>query len=172
MASSENEAVNAEPAPSDPVALPQRPAASGPPVWLPLLAGVIALAAGLFVFLRIGPTLSGMISPPDPVLPPASVLESKESKGTEDQWLYRTPTSACEVARFYQTVYGTCIFDPASGCNGAGNNMDTSASGASVARCIGNQQIGQFRLLWTIFIATDNKKDQRGTVFRVYREVN
>jgi hypothetical protein len=138
----------------------------GVPLWLPLLASIIALGFAAFIAIRICPTLSGLVAPPDPVLPPGAVLQSRESKGTEDQWVYTTTMKACEVARFYEKAWGKCVYDPGSGCNGKAPSIN--APSLAIARCEGNQSISQFNVYWWTTIA-GNTDAQGSTIFRIYR---
>ncbi len=141
----------------------------GVPVWLPLAAMLIALLFAAFIATRICPTLSALVSPPEPVLPPGAVLQSHESKGTEDSWLYKTTLGGCEVAQFYEKAFGVCIYDPSAGCGSAKNAMPGVVPN-QIAECSGNQAIAQYHIAWRAYITSQN--DASGeTIFRVYREV-
>ncbi len=140
----------------------------GVPLWLPLLASVIALGVAVLVAVRICPTLSALVSPPDPVLPADAVLQSRESKGTEDSWLYSTHVNSCEVARFYEKAFGACVYDPSSGCE-SGKPIRIPGQSNHIAQCGGSQSIAQYHIQWNVVISVESN-DQ--TLFRVYREVN
>jgi hypothetical protein len=145
----------------------------GVPLWLPLVAGVIALAFAVFVAARIGPTLSALVTPPDPVLPANSVLKLKESVGTRDEWVYEAPLSACEVVKIYETAFkpfegGGCVFSPTAGCRSGG--MGGGGPRSAVARCGGKQTISNFNIQWSVVIAVGDTSQK--TSFRIYREVN
>ncbi len=158
-----------------PKASPLKPTRAKPqvgvPLWLPLAALLIALAFAVFIAVRIGPTLSALISPPDPVLPTDSVLQSHDSKSTEDNWFYKTKTSGCDVAFLYQKAFGQCIFDPASGCSGPTNEQPVPGLPYQIAECSGRQSIAQYGIAWRVFITANGDADGQ-TLFRVYREVN
>ncbi len=152
---------------TDQVKQPVQGDEGGVPLWLPLLAGVIALGFAVFIAIRICPTLSAIVAPPDPVLPPDSVLQSRESKGTEDNWLYYTTTPACKVAEFYAKAWGgQCVYDPGSGCTNTAPRL--SGQSTTIARCEGRQKISQFDIYWwtTISAGIDEKNT---TAFKVYR---
>lgn len=142
---------------------------AGVPLWLPLLAMLIALLFAAFIATRICPTLSALVSPPEPVLPAGAVLQSHESKGTEDSWLYKTTLRGCEVAKFYETAFGACIYDPSSGCtDGSSGTADNVAS--QIAECSGRQAISQYHIAWRVYVSSTGEAGG-GTTFRVYREV-
>jgi hypothetical protein len=162
-----NQAGQAQPPPQTP---PPAIDEGGVPLWLPLLISLLAIGIAAFVATRICPTLSAIVSPPDPILPAGAVLESRESKGTEDQWLYTTKVDACEVAKLYQDAWGACVFDPSAGCNGTAPRLPIDQP-FTIARCAGKQQIAQFNIQWSGVI-TRNGDGQGTTYFRVYREVN
>lgn len=156
-------------APSRPKPRPKDNGEGGVPVWLPLFAAIIAVAFAVFIATRVFPTLSALISPPEPVLPAGAVLKSQESKGNEVQYLYESALPGCQVAKFFEQAYGACDYDPSSGCNGdTPPRLPNMVS--SVARCGGKQSIAQFNVQWYVVIAAS--ADGRSSVFRVYREVN
>jgi hypothetical protein len=146
----------------------KRPDQGGVPLWLPLVVSIMAVAVAVLIAVRICPTLSALVTPPDPVLPADAVLQSRESKGTEDSWLYTTRVNGCEVARFYEKSFGACVYDPNSGCASGQPNRIPGAS-APIAQCGGLQSIAQYRIKWSAVISADSSDK---TVFRVYREVN
>lgn len=148
----------------------------GIPLWLPLAALVIALLFALFIASRIGPTLSALVAPPEPVLPPESVLQSHTSNGTEDQWLYNTKTDGCRVAHLYAAAFGACIYDPSSGCSNndstpGTNGLGLPGVGNEIAECSGTQTIANYHLAWRVYIGTSGGANSQ-TYFRVYREAS
>lgn len=158
------------PIPDVPVApVPAAPMPSAPadqggvPLWLPLLALLIAFAFAALVATRVLASLSGLVSPPEPVLPAAAVLKSTESKDTLTTWLYETKTPACTVAELYEKQFGKCNYAPTSGCGGGGTTPDMALH---IANCAGEQKIGQYRVFWEANISTDGAGL---TVFRLDR---
>lgn len=144
------------------------------PLWLPLAAALIALVFAALIIIKVGPSLSAMISPPEPVLPANSVLESHELNGTEDQWLYHTTTNGCNVAHVYARAFGACIYDPSSGCTSKdmpeGTPAVVPAMSSEVAECSGFQNIATYRIAWRVYIGSGTTG--RPVIFRIYREVN
>jgi hypothetical protein len=145
----------------------------GLPVWIPLLALVAAFVVAMLVAIRICPTLTALVIPPDPPLPPvATTLKLHETKVVGvDEWVYSTDAEGCEVAQFYVARVGNCVYDPDSGCNGpsrapGGNPI----SPLHVVRCQGNQSFGLYRVDWTVYVTTGIPEGGR-TSLRVIRTV-
>ena len=149
---------------------------AGVPLWLPLLALILALLFAAFIAIRISPTLSALVSPPEPVLPPGSVLQSQGSDSIGDWWLYQTSTPGCETAKFYMTALGACIYDPSSGCSSTGGGGGLAVPGANeVAECSGHQSIGQYGVMWRVYITASyapNNTSAAGAIFRIYRDID
>lgn len=146
---------------------------AGMPLWLPLVALIIALIFAAFIALRIMPTLSALVSPPDPVLPPGSVLQSKGSDSIGDWWLYQSTTLGCTTAKFYEDTLGACIYNPSSGCSPDGSGALAVPGVNEVAECSGHQTIGQYGLMWRVYISANydpNSANATGTIFRIYRD--
>jgi hypothetical protein len=146
--------------------------AEGLPLWMPLLGLVIAFLFALFVGARICPTLSAVVQPPDPPLPPGdSRLLLHESKGAgSDEWLYATTVSGCVVAKYYETRLGECTYDPDASCSaGSSGQQPIPGSSSYVAQCHGKQAVGAYQVLWTVYIST-NYPEKETTHFRVFRE--
>jgi hypothetical protein len=142
-------------------------------LWLPLLALIVALLFAAFIALRISPTLSALVSPPEPVLPPGSVLQSKGSDSIGDWWLYQTTTPGCTTAKFYKDALGACIYNPSSGCSSDGGGALAVPGANEVAECSGHQSIGQYGLMWRVYITANydpNSTSGTGTIFRIYRD--
>ena len=145
----------------------------GVPVWLPLIALIIALLFAAFIAIRISPTLSALVSPPEPVLPPGSVLQSKGSDSIGDWWFYQTSTSGCATAKFYKDALGACIYNPSSGCSSDGGGALAVPGANEVAECSGHQSIGQYGLMWRVYITANydpNQASATGAIFRIYRD--
>jgi hypothetical protein len=139
----------------------------GVPLFLPILVGLIAIGFAVFIAIRICPTLSALVAPPDPVLPPGTVLQSRETKGTQDEWLYTSTTPACQVAEFYEKNWnGQCVYDPGSGCSGTTPRLTEQA--VTIARCEGRQSISQFNIYWWTTISASND-EKFTTTFRIFR---
>ena len=161
---------NPTPAAEQPKATRNKP--EGLPLWMPLLGLVIAFLFALFVGARICPTLSAVVQPPDPPLPPGdSRLVLHESKGAgSDEWLYATTVSGCVVAKYYETHLGECTFDPDASCSvGTSQRQPVPGSSSHVAQCYGKQSVGAYQVLWTVYIST-NYPEKETTHFRVFRE--
>jgi len=146
----------------------------GVPLWMPLLGLVIAFAFAIFIGVRIIPTLSALVAPPDPPRPPApATLMLHENKGAGlDEFLYGTEMSGCEVARYYEKLLGDCTYDPDSRCGvpGSGPIVSPGAIG-NIGRCEGKQTIGAYRVSWIVYIATNYQDNGPKTRYRVIREV-
>ncbi len=153
-----------------------REAMQGIPLWIPLAALLIALAFAAFVAFRIIPSLSALVSPPDPVLPSDAVLQSHESNGTEDQWLYSSKMAGCAIAHIYAKTWGKCIYAPSSGCTGndatpSGPSRSPAGGGSQVGECSGSQTVANLNIQWRVYISEMSSTDQP-TIFRIYREIN
>ena len=156
---------------SNPARRTSKPA--GVPLWLPLIALMVALAIGVFIAVRILPTLSALVSPPDPVLPPGSVLQSKGSDSLGNWWLYQTTTPGCTTAKFYKDALGACLYNPSSGCTPDGGGALAVPGVNEVAECSGHQSIGQYGLMWRVYISANydpNNASATGAIFRIYRD--
>ncbi len=145
----------------------------GLPLWIPLLCLAVALTLAVLVAVRILPTLTGLILPPDPPLPPvAATAVVHESKGVGlDEWVYATDATGCEVARFYQNQVGGCSYDPDSGCQAPSRNLPGSiVSSQHIVKCQGSQSSGQYRVSWIVYVSSGYTEGGQ-TRFRVIREV-
>jgi hypothetical protein len=159
--------------------VPQAPAAkpadrgAGLPIWVPLAGLFAAFVFAIVVGVQICPTLSAIVLPPDPPMPPGGgSLLLHEAKGTGlDEWNYGTNAPGCEVARYYETRLGACTYDPDAGCGGQSRPPAPSTGSAQhIAQCYGNQSVGAHVLSWTVYISTGFADGNR-THFRVIREV-
>jgi len=162
------------PSPPTPRQRRSRPA-KGVPMWVPLVALIIAVLFAALVLLRIGGTLSALVARPQPVLPPGAVLQSTGSDSVGDWWIYQTDMPACQVAKFYKDTLGTCVFNPASGCQSDGSTgpQFDVPGGQQIAECSGRQVIGAYSAMWRSYISIvfDPKTpDQSPTLFRIYRD--
>jgi hypothetical protein len=144
----------------------------GLPLWMPLVGLIIALLFAIFVGVRVVPTLSGVVLPPDPPLPAGAVsMLSHEGKGVGlDEWLYGTTRSGCQVARYYEQRFGYCLFDPDSNCERGGVPPMQAGSSSFIARCDGKDTFGAYQATWTVYISS-GYAEQGQTHFRVIREV-
>jgi hypothetical protein len=169
---------NLSPEQESPPVAPQAQAAKrgdrgvGLPVWVPLAGLLVAFVFAIVVGVQICPTLSAIVLPPDPPMPPggASLLKH-EAKGTGlDEWNYGTNATGCEVARYYETRLGACTYDPDAGCGGQPRPIPNTGTAQHIAQCYGNQSVGAHVLSWTVYIST-GFADANRTHFRVIREV-
>jgi hypothetical protein len=152
-------------------------ARKGVPLWMPLLAMLAAFALAVFVGTRIGPTLSGLLFPPNPPLPPMAsemkLLETPQSSSPGyDEWLYSAKGDVCKMVDWYKIQVGGCEYDMDATC-WEPNFGFTPRDGSSftVATCQGRQNIGiGYRAVWTIRIGAGY--DVEGNVrLRISREV-
>jgi hypothetical protein len=146
---------------------------AGVPLWMPLVGLLVAFIFAIVVGVQICPTLSAIVLPPDPPLPPggASMLKH-EAKGTgHDEWIYGTNATGCEVARYYETLLGACTYDPDSGC-GSGQSRPAPNTGSAqhIAQCYGNLSVGAQVFSWTVYVSTGFADGNR-THFRTIRVV-
>lgn len=154
-------------------AIPENEEKRGLPLWMPLLGLAVALVITMYIALRILPTLTGLILPPDPPVPPvATTAVTHESKGVGlDEWLYATDATGCEVARYYQNRVGGCSYDPDSGCQTPSRNLPGSILSAQhIVTCQGGQSQGAYSVSWTIYVSSGYSEGGQ-TRFRVIREV-
>ena len=142
---------------------------------MPLLGLLVAFLVAFFVGIRICPTISALVLPPEPRLPNGRVTQLKhENKGTGlDEYVYGTNIGGCEVALFYQNWLQDCTYDPDVHC---ANGKETSRivpenSAYHVVQCMGRQSVGVYTLAWTVYVSTGYGKEN-DTVFRLVREVS
>jgi len=160
-------------APHDDAQNAQTPARDGLPLWIPLAGLLVAMIFAVFVGVRIFPVLAALLFPPEPPLPPGDVrlIGTPENKGVgRDEWLFGTNGNACELMRYYQDRLGGCEEDPSISCATASGQGPDVVAAVPVAVCQAVQEIGTYRVSWTIRIAT-NYKDGPVTQFRITREV-
>ncbi len=142
-------------------------------MWLPLAALIIAVLVAAVIVARIGGTLSALVSPPQPVLPPDAMLQSQGSDTVGNWWLYQTDVAGCKVAKLYKDSLGDCSYSPMSGCNpdGSGGPQFDVAGGQEIAECAGRQTVGSYSVMWRVNISVStDPKTQTQTVFRIYRD--
>jgi hypothetical protein len=145
----------------------------GLPIWMPLVGLALALILAIYMGVRIIPTLSGVVLPPDPPLPTGGTMAmiKHEGKGVGlDEWLYGTNLHGCQVAQYYKQRFAECIFDPDSNCQNGGTLPMQPGVSAFIARCGGKDTFGAYQLTWTVYISTGYAEQGR-THFRVIREV-
>jgi len=147
----------------------------GVPVWMPLVGLLAAFLVALLVGASICPTLSALVIPPAPKLPPGTVNEiSHESKAAgEDEWLYSTNQDGCAVALYYTNWLVNCDYSPAVACKNGKTDavIGNSTKRFHVATCIGKQTVGNYSLNWTVYIDSGVPTGDV-TVFRLIREVS
>jgi len=151
----------------------QKEKGQGLPMWMPLAGLFVAFAFAVFVGIRICPTLSGVVLPPNPPLPVAvpTTLILHEQKGTGlDEWLYGTEEKGCDVARFYQQRLSDCSYDPDSNCGSPVGTQPFVTTGQLVVQCSGTDTFGAYKVLWTVIVSTGYPAGGQ-THFRVIREV-
>src|SRR5882724_11233073 len=141
-------------------------------MWMPLVGLLAAFLAALFVGASICPTLSALVLPPGPKLPPGTVTETlHESKAAgEDEWLYSTSLDGCAVAQFYINWLGDCNFSPVVSCKNGTTSGVIQEPGKSyhVATCMGKQVVGNYSLAWSVYIDSGYSTGDT-TVFRLIR---
>ncbi len=120
------------------------------------------------------PTLSALVFPPEPPLPPGDVTttESKNTGFGRDEWVYATNIPACSVYKYYLDRIGGCNYDPDARC-GSPTFGIKPRDGASylVGVCQGAQTVGLgYKITWTIRIGGGYAAPNT-TIFRVTREV-
>lgn len=147
----------------------------GVPMWMPLVGLLAAFVVALLVGASICPTLSALVLPPGPKLPPGTVNEVlHESKAAgEDEWLYSTNQDGCAVALYYTNWLVNCDYSPTVACkNGKTDNIIGNPKRSfHVATCMGKQVVGNYSLNWTVYIDSGMTSGDV-TVFRLIREVS
>jgi hypothetical protein len=146
----------------------------GVPNWMPLIGLMAAFVVAILVGATVCPTLSAIILPPGPKLPPGNVAElSHESltKG-DDEWLYGTDQDGCAVAMFYKDWLKDCSFAPNVSCKSGSTESIIGEQGNSyqVATCRGRQSVGTGTFAWTVYVSSGYSTGNK-TLFRLVREV-
>lgn len=144
---------------------------SGLPLWMPLLGLLIAFIFAVIVGIRICPTLTALVYPPELSLPAGDIVVLKqESKGNgQDEKLYGTKLDGCRIAQYYKGILRDCFYDINNPCGG--NGVSSGSSSYPVATCRGPQATGDYRVYWTVIIDSGYPDKQYPTKFRVIREV-
>jgi len=154
---------------------PTRGREAGLPLWMPLGGLMVAFVCAVLAGALICPTLSALVFPPEPPLPPGDVnLVTTENKGTGlDEWVYTTKIAACSVYKYYMDRVGNCNYDPDARCGDPGFGTKPR-DGASylVGVCQGTQSIGLgYKVIWTVRIGGGYPAPNT-TTFRITREVS
>ncbi len=140
------------------------------PVLFVALAGVMAIS--LVIGVQAFGILYSIAFPPKPPLPD-NVIEIRHDNidyGVDD-WLYRTSSDACDIARFYQANGGECRM-VANQCDGeTATATSTSRSSQQVAFCTGEESFSLFAYRWEANIATGYRFEDGQTQFNLIREV-
>lgn len=139
------------------------------PLWLALIAMVIALIGAALILSRVGRPLYALLFPQE-VPVPAGVHETehvKPKKGDE-YWIYRTSMSGEEVAHFYEKHGSTCQYDPKpEALNPQASHMEPVPY--SVAQCSGTKHSGGLGVSWQVYIHSGYSDEEGPTVFRLYK---
>ena len=160
------------PVKSKPKARPA-PQRGGIPLWLPLVALIVAFVFAAYIAVTISGTLASLISPPQPVLPQDAVLQSQGSDSVGDWWVYRSATNGCAVAKIYKDALGNCIYNPSSGCGTDSGAMAVPGAN-SVAECSGGKTTGSYHVMWRVYVSAEyniNDPTHPLTTFRIYRDI-
>jgi hypothetical protein len=146
----------------------------GVPNWMPLIGLMAAFVMAILVGATVCPTLSGIILPPDPRLPPGNIVERSHESLTkgDDEWLYGTNLDGCAVAKFYEQWLQDCSYAPNLTCNGSSTQsvIGEPENSYQVATCRGKQSVGTGSFAWTAYISSGYSTGDR-TIFRLVREV-
>lgn len=146
----------------------------GVPNWMPLIGLMAAFAVALLVGATVCPTLTAILLPPGPRLPPGNVTERSHESLTkgDDEWLYGTNLDGCAVAAFYQDWLKDCSYTPNVSCRNGATQSIIGEPGNSyqVATCRGKQSVGTGSFAWTVYVSSGYSTEDK-TLFRLVREV-
>lgn len=132
-----------------------------------VLLGVLMVVSAL-VLSQAVPLLYTMAFPPTlPVPPGTEILRHTNYTQGVDEWLYRSPIRACEVADHLRTLGIECA--GLTGCGSLAPGEPEPYSGV-VTQCYGQQDVSIFKVEWNIMLNPDNA-DGTKSLFQVYREM-
>ncbi|MBN1200433.1 MAG: hypothetical protein JXJ20_01130 [Anaerolineae bacterium] len=136
------------------------------PLWLALVAMVVALIIGALILVRVVGPLQGLLFPFEPPVPDGAeeIEHVKPDKGAE-YWVYRTTMRGQDVARFYEQEDGTCWYTSSN----SDVNPRPDGVSYSVARCVGQRESAGLGISWEVFIAEGYSDREGPTIFRVYK---
>ena len=133
------------------------------PVTLVLL-GILMVVSAL-VLSQALPMLYTIAFPPTLALPAnTEVVRHTQYEQGVDEWLYRSPIPACEMASHLQSLGIDCV-----GIVSCGNETkDPEQYSSLVSQCFGQQSISMFKVQWTVMLNSD---PSGGSLYQVYREM-
>ncbi len=141
------------------------------PVWLPIAAGVAALAFAAWVLSLICGPLSGLLMPPSPPLPPGAELVETESDGYGvDSRLYTIDADPCEVMEFYRSEGANCSVTP--GVCSAGGALVAEGRSVNVGHCIGTGRFAIFAWRYEAWIGGRVDGERPMASLRMFWEIN
>ncbi len=123
---------------------------SGVPWWI-LAIGLAVLVGAVFIGVRVGGVLVGLLFPPEPPKPAnvEQITYTREMHGV-DQWQYhRNPAATCDTITFYQE-HGTCEVMPGY-CTGEADE-EAQRTSALAATCTGETAFSNFIMGWEVEI--------------------
>ncbi|MFP4321523.1 MAG: hypothetical protein ACLFTK_03640 [Anaerolineales bacterium] len=143
------------------------------PLWLALVAMLVAIIIAALIALQLfGPLVSLVlpITAEVPVPPGSTEREYIDTSRTSDgEWLYGSDLDACQVARFYiDETDSTCNFTPyACITNDAGEFVESNpANTGTVAICRGQEEGIVDSFAWEVYISS--RGGEYETLFRAY----
>jgi hypothetical protein len=131
-----------------------------------VILGVLMVVSAV-VLSQAVPLLYTIAFPPTLSVPAGTELvrHTQYAQGV-DEWVYKAPVRACEVAEHLRTFGIEC---PNFGCGGLAPDEPDLYSGI-VTQCYGQQDVSIFKVQWTVMLNPDTS-DGMKSLFQVYREM-
>lgn len=155
------------PPPEDQADAPPR----GLPLWVPLVAAVLAVAFALAVAaLTCGPLLVIVNPPMPPIYPDATLLEVEHIDHGIDTWRYRADADVCDVLALYEAEALRCSPLPPGFC-AAPRTPPSEAATRFVTQCRGRGEAWPFYWLWEMVLREGYGEDGAYSEFDISRTV-
>lgn len=158
---------------SEPEETPERKRAL--PAWVAIAAGIAALIFAIIVISNVAAPLAGLIAPADPpFFQPAALIEHRDLGNGEEEWLYASTATGCDVYLWYAERADYCRLTPESSCDAAMSQATDSAAGLeqSIGYCQGSVPFGDFATNWEIYISDGYTGEDGRTRFLIAREID
>jgi hypothetical protein len=145
------------------------------PSWVAIAAGIAALIFAVVVISNVAAPLAGLIAPADPPLfQPAALIEHRDLGDGEEEWLYASTATGCDVYLWYAERAEYCRPVPESNCDATISQATDSVAGSeqSIGYCQGSVPFGDFATNWEIYISDGYTGEDGRTRFLIAREID
>ncbi len=145
------------------------------PLGVAIAAGSAALIFAVVVISNVAAPLAGLIAPAaPPFFQPAALIEHRDLGDGEEEWLYASNATGCDVYLWYAERAEYCRLAPESNCDAAMSRATASAAGSeqSIGYCQGSVPFGNFATNWEIYISDGYTGEDGRTRFLIAREID